>query len=237
MIENLHFHIVFKRSKPGNSLIINWIMKADKFFIFWSFNLIVKRREMEQNRFDTMESICFPRSKRSKIMQWLQLFECPYLNQLCLSLRFQTCDAGVFLPSPRCSEMTFLGAVTASLVPVPKCWHNRRICSLILGRIYHLKPTTSSPCHRMTSGQWYTIWQNKTNTTATEHRDGGATALKRPALFYRSVKAHGRTAKEKEEGRHPSRQEAGKVMLSQYQKQPQKKHPHWSSVLVAQAYY
>lgn len=230
MIENLHFHIVFKRSKPGNSLIINWIMKADKFFIFWSFNLIVKRREMEQNRFDTMESICFPRSKRSKIMQWLQLFECPYLNQLCLSLRFQTCDAGVFLPSPRCSEMTFLGAVTASLVPVPKCWHNRRICSLILGRIYHLKPTTSSPCHRMTSGQWYIIWQNKTNTTATEHRDGGATALKRPALFYRSVKAHGRTAKEKEEGRHPSRQEAGKVMLSQYQKQPQKKHPHWSRV-------
>lgn len=85
--------------------------------------------------------------------------------------------------------MTFLGAVTASLVPIPKCWHNRRICSLILGHIYHLKPTTSSPCHRMTSGQWYIIWQNKTNTTATEHRDGGATALKRPALFYRSVKA------------------------------------------------
>lgn len=44
-------------------------MKADEFFIFRSFNLIVKRREKEQNRFDTVEPICFPRNKRSKIMQ------------------------------------------------------------------------------------------------------------------------------------------------------------------------
>lgn len=174
MIENLHFHIVFKRSKPGNSLIINWIMKADKFFIFRSFNLIVKRREMEQNRFDTVESLCFPRNKRSKIMQWLRLFKCLYLGKLYPGLRFQTCDAGVFLPSPRCSELIFLGAVTASLIPIPKCWHNRRICSLIPGHhINHLKPTTLSPCHRRTSEHWYIIWQNKTNTTATKQRDRG----------------------------------------------------------------
>lgn len=143
MIENLRFHIVFKRSEPGNSLIIDWIMKANKFFIFWSFNLIVKRREMEQNRFDTVEFTCFPRSKRSKIMQWLQLLKSPYLNQL--SLIFQTCDAGAFLPSPRCSEVIFLGAVTASLVSIPKCWHTRGIWSRILDIFIISNPQSWAP--------------------------------------------------------------------------------------------
>jgi len=89
-----------------------------------------------------------------------------------------------FYPPPKCSEVTFLGAVTASLISIPKCWHNRKTCSLIMGHhINHLKPMTSSPCHGRTSEHWYTVWQNKRNTTATEHRDSGSMALRDQQYF------------------------------------------------------
>lgn len=180
MIQNLYFHIVFKRSKPGNSLIINWVMKTDEFFIFRSFNLIVRRREKEQNRFDTMESVCFPRNKRSKIMQWLPLFKCPYLSKLYQTLRFQTCDAGVFLPSPRCSEVTFLGAATALLISMPKRWHNRRICSLIPGHIIsNLQPQAPVAEESLNIG----ILSDKRNTTGTKHRDRGSKAFRAQQNF------------------------------------------------------
>lgn len=134
--------------------------------------------------------------------------------------------------------MIFLGAVTASLVSIPKCWHTRGIGSLILGHIYHLKPTVLSPCHRMTSGQWYIIWQNKTNTTATEHRDGaGATALKRPALFYRSVKAMvGQPRRRRRVDTQAGRKE-GKRSFPNTRNSHEETPSLKQSVLVAQAYY
>lgn len=96
------------------------------------------------------------------------------------------------IPSPRCSEVTFLEAVTALIIFIPKCWHNKKICSLILGHhINHLKPTILSPCHRRTSEHCYIVWQNKRNITATEHRHTGS-AAQRPAVFYKSLKAMAR---------------------------------------------